>query len=66
MEWMPRVAGYRAAQTRNSYSFGILRSTNRHVFELVLTNSVGTTTSGAPSLGSGDFALGFNLYRRLH
>jgi hypothetical protein len=65
MEWMPRVAGYRAAGTRNSYSFGILRSTNRHVFELVLTNSVGTTTSGAPSFGSSDFTLGFNLYRRL-
>jgi hypothetical protein len=65
MEWMPRVAGYRAAGTRNAYSFGILRSTNRHVFELVLTNSVGTTTSGAPSFGSSDFTLGFNLYRRL-
>lgn len=65
MEWMPRVAGYRASGTRNAYSFGILRSTNRHVFELVLTNSVGTTTSRAASLGSSDFALGFNLYRRL-
>ena len=65
MEWMPRVAGYRAAGTRNAYSFGILRSTNRHVFELVLTNSVGTTTSRASSLGSSDFTLGFNLYRRL-
>jgi hypothetical protein len=65
MEWMPRVAGYRASGSRNTYSFGILRSTNRHVFELVLTNSVGTTTSRAPSAGSQDFALGFNLYRRL-
>ena len=65
MEWMPRVAGYRASGTRNAYSFGILRSTNRHVFELVLTNSVGTTTSRASSTGSSDFALGFNLYRRL-
>jgi len=65
MEWMPRVAGYRAGGTRNTYSFGILRSTNRHVFELVLTNTVGTTTSRAPSAGSSDFALGFNLYRRL-
>ena len=65
MEWMPRIAGYRAGGTRNTYSFGILRSTNRHVFELVLTNTIGTTTSRAPSAGSSDFALGFNLYRRL-
>ena len=65
MEWMPRVAGYRPSGSRNTYSFGILRSTNRHVFELVLTNSVGTTTSRTPSTGSSDFALGFNLYRRL-
>ena len=64
-EWMPRVAGYRASGTRNAYSFGILRSTNRHVFELVLTNTVATTTSRSPSAGSSDFALGFNLYRRL-
>ena len=65
MEWMPRVAGFRASGTRNAYSFGILRSTNRHVFELVLTNSVATTTSRAVSTGTSDFALGFNLYRRL-
>lgn len=65
MEWMPRVAGYRASGSRNAYSFGILRSTNRHVFELVLTNSVATTTSRAASTGSSDFSLGFNLYRRL-
>ena len=64
-EWMPRVAGYRASGSRNAYSFGILRSTNRHVFELVLSNSVATTTSRAPSTGSSDFTLGFNLYRRL-
>ena len=65
MEWMPRVAGFRAEGSRNAYSFGLLRSTNRHVFELVLTNSFATTTSRSISTGSRDFALGFNLYRRL-
>ena len=50
--------------SRNTYSFGILRSTNRHFFELVLTNSVGTTTNRAVSGGVKDFTLGLNLYRR--
>ena len=64
MEWMPRVAGFRASGTRNAYAFGILRSTNRHVFELVLSNSIATTTSRATTTGSPDFALGVNLYPR--
>lgn len=66
LEWMPRVAGFRPADSRNAFSFGILRSTNGHVFELVLTNSVATTTSRSASTGTADLALGFNLYRRLH
>ena len=65
MEWLPRVAGFRATGSRNAYAFGILRSTNRHVFELVLSNSFATTTSRSSSTGSRDFALGFNIYRRL-
>lgn len=65
MEWMPRIAGYRAGDTRNTYSFGILRSTNRHVFELTLTNSFTTTTSQSIATGSRDFSLGFNIYRQL-
>ncbi len=64
-EWMPRVAGYRGRDSRNTYSFGILRSTNAHVFELVLTNSFATTTSGAVRTGLPEFSLGFNIYRRL-
>ena len=59
MEWMPRVAGFRGRNSHNTYSFGILRSTNRHVFELVLTNSLGTTTSRAVTDGVRDFTLGF-------
>ena len=66
MEWNPRVAGYHATDSRNAYSFGLQRSTNGHVFELVLTNTLGTTTSRAVEIGSDGFALGFNIYRRLH
>ncbi|OFW10667.1 MAG: hypothetical protein A3G20_04350 [Acidobacteria bacterium RIFCSPLOWO2_12_FULL_59_11] len=64
-EWMPRVAGFHDQDSRNAVSFGILRSTNAHVFELVLTNTLGTTTSRSASHGEMNFALGFNLYRRL-
>ncbi|MBI3895491.1 MAG: hypothetical protein HY313_06130 [Acidobacteria bacterium] len=64
-EWMPRVTGFHEQDSRNTVSFGILRSTNAHVFEFVLTNSWGTTTSRAASFGTMNFALGFNLYRRL-
>lgn len=66
MEWDPRVAGYHEIGSRNAYSFGIQRSTNGHVFELLLTNTLGTTTSRAVGFGSERFALGFNIYRRLH
>lgn len=64
-EWLPRVSGYHEPDSRNTLSFGILRSTNAHVFELLLTNSWGTTTSRSVSFGSMNFALGFNLHRRL-
>ena len=65
MEWTPRVAGYHEIDSRNAYSFGLARTTNGHVFELVLTNTLGTTTSRAVDFGSDRFALGFNIYRRL-
>src|SRR5262249_11492892 len=64
-EWMPRVGGFHATDSRNSVSFGIQRTTNGHVFEMVLTNTVGTTTSAAAAQGTRDFMLGFNIYRRL-
>lgn len=66
MEWTPRLSGYREAGSRNVFSFGLQRTTNGHVFELVLTNTVGTTTSRSVSLGQDGFALGFNVYRRLN
>ena len=65
MEWMPRVAGFHARDSRNVLSFGILRSTNAHVFELVLSNSFATTTGRTAGFGLTGFSLGFNLYRRL-
>ncbi len=64
-EWIPRIGGFHAVDSRNALSFGIQRTTNGHVFELVLTNTLGTTTSQMGSIGSRDFSLGFNLYRRL-
>jgi hypothetical protein len=62
---MPRVGGFHATESRNALSFGLQRTTNNHVFELVLSNTLGTTTSQAFSMGTRDFSLGFNLYRRL-
>jgi hypothetical protein len=66
MEWTPRVGGYHQTGSHNEYSFGLQRTTNGHVFELVLTNTVGTTTSRSVSTAIDQFSLGFNIYRRLH
>jgi hypothetical protein len=65
VEWLPRIGGYHATDSRNTLSFGLQRTTNAHVFELVLSNTLGTITSQAFSSGTRDFSLGFNLYRRL-
>ena len=65
VEWTPRVAGFHQTDSRNAYSFGLQRSTNGHVFELTLSNTVATTTSRAVSTGFDEFSLGFNIYRRL-
>jgi hypothetical protein len=64
-EWTPRVGGYHATDSRNAFAFGLQRSTNAHVFSLVLTNTVATTTSQSIATGTPDLRLGFNLYRRL-
>jgi len=64
-EWTPRVGGYHATDSRNAFSFGLQRTTNAHVFSLVLTNTVATTTSQSIATGTPDLRLGFNLYRRL-
>jgi len=65
MEWTPRVGGYHALDSRNVYSFGLLRSTNGHVFELVLSRTVATTTSQFVSDGLEQLSLGFNIYRKM-
>ncbi|HWP84316.1 MAG TPA: DUF5777 family beta-barrel protein, partial [Terriglobia bacterium] len=65
VDWTPRLAGYRPDGSRHALSFGIQRTTNAHIFELTLSNTLGTTTSGAFHAGGRDFTLGFNLYRRL-
>ncbi len=65
MEWEPRVAGFHPEDSRNTYSFGLQRTTNGHVFELTLSNTLGTTTSRAVNTGGEEFSLGFNIYRRL-
>lgn len=78
-EWQPRVSGFRGLNSRNTYSFGVQRSTGRHVFGLTFSNSQSTTTTrsltDAQSTGFDatrgffdrldDFRIGFNLYRRI-
>ena len=65
VEWTPRVAGFHDMDSRNAYAFGLQRTTNGHVFELTLANTVATTTSRYVSSGAPEFSLGFNIYRRL-
>lgn len=64
-EWTPRVSGYHATDSRNAFSFALQRSTNRHVFSMVLSNTVATTLSQGIATGTPDLRLGFNIYRRL-
>ncbi len=64
-EWVPRVAGFRGFETRNTYSFAIQRRTTRHVFGLVFSNNSLTTTTRSLTDGRDDVSIGFNLYRRI-
>ena len=65
VEWRPRVAGFRRLGSRNTFAFGIQRSTNRHVFGLTFSNTQSTTTTRSLTDGLDDLRIGFNLYRRL-
>ena len=65
VEWRPRVAGFRRLVSRNTFAFGIQRSTNRHVFGLTFSNTVSSTTTRSLTDGLDDLRIGFNLYRRL-
>jgi len=64
-EWIPRVAGYRGFGTSHTYSIGIQRKTNRHVFSLVFSNNSFSTTTRMVSDGGQDVRIGFNIYRRI-
>ena len=65
VEWRPWVAGFRRLVSRNTFAFGIQRSTNRHVFGLTFSNTVSSTTTRSLTDGLDDLRIGFNLYRRL-
>jgi hypothetical protein len=64
-EWFPRVYGFRLNDTTNTYSFGIQRRTNRHVFGLIVTNNLYSTTERSYIGGSGGLRIGFNIERRI-
>ncbi len=64
-EWIPRVAGYRGFGTSHTYSIGIQRKTNRHVFSLVFSNNSFSTTTRMVTDGTQDVRIGFNIYRRI-
>lgn len=55
------MTGFHRRDSRHTVSFGILRSTNAHGFEWVLSNSLGTTTRRAVSGGTQDFIIGSNI-----
>lgn len=62
-EYLARLEGYQPF-TRDTISWGIQKRTFRHVFELVFTNSFGTTTNAAMQ-GGDFFKIGFNVHRQL-
>lgn len=63
-EWIPRIYGFRGFGTSNTYSFGLQRRTNRHVFGIVATNN-SFSTMARTILGAGqDLRIGFNITRR--
>jgi hypothetical protein len=65
-EYVPRIAGFRGDfWDRPSVSFGVQKSTFRHTFEFVISNTFPMTTSGYTVNGTDTFKVGFNIYRRL-
>lgn len=63
-EYVPRLSGFKPFGTEGTVSLGIQRSTQRHVFALVVSKTQATTT-GQQILGGNDFTVGFNIYRRI-
>lgn len=75
-EWVPIVAGYARTSTFgnvnrfDSWGGGLEIGVGGHVFQIVVTNSVGIATDqymrgGDLDIASGDLRLGFNIFRLL-
>lgn len=65
-EYVPRISGFHGDfWDRPSVSFGVQKSTFRHTFEFVISNTFPMTTSGYTVNGTDTFKVGFNIYRRL-
>ncbi len=76
-EWVPILTGYVRTTTFgnvnrfDSWGSGLEIATGGHVFQIVVTNSVGIASDqylngGDLDLGDGDMRLGFNIYRILN
>ena len=76
-EWAPIVTGYAATRTSgllsryDHFGTGLEIATAGHVFQIVLTNSVGLSTDrylrgGDLDVLSGDVRLGFNIFRMIN
>jgi hypothetical protein len=68
-EFIPRVTGNPRPSdflhSEPTVSFGLQFRTNRHVFELVISNSWETNIAGSALGGPDEKHIGFNLYRRI-
>jgi hypothetical protein len=65
-EWIPRLWGYQGEiKNRPGVSMGLLKSTYRHTFELVVSRQFPMTTSQYAVQGDDYFKVGFNIYRRI-
>lgn len=76
-EWAPIVSGYTATRTfgllnrYDHFGAGLEVATAGHVFQIVMTNSVGLSTDqylrgGDLDLLDGDVRLGFNIFRMIN
>ena len=65
-EYVPRLAGFRGEiDDEASMSFGVQKSTFRHTFEFVVSNTRPMVTSQYIVNATDSFKVGFNIYRRL-
>lgn len=63
-EVTPRLAGYDPGDTLAT--FGIERRAGRHIFQLNVSNSIGTAFSQVARGGGDDWYIGFNLSRKFY